>query len=72
MKFRVTRDLDYIMGHLRYGHLEGIVEANSEDELKEMMEQKHFDYTLNVVVDSYRIEDWEASGNYEWEEISDD
>ena len=22
-KFKVTQDLDYIVGHLRYGHLEG-------------------------------------------------
>ena len=25
-KFKVTQDLDYISGHLRYGHFEGIIE----------------------------------------------
>lgn len=32
-KFRVTQDLDYVMGHLRYGHLEGEFEAESKEEL---------------------------------------
>ena len=38
MKFRVTQDLDYVNGFLRYGHKEGIVEVESEDELKEMID----------------------------------
>ena len=27
MKFKFKKELDYVVGHLRYGHIEGIVEA---------------------------------------------
>ena len=69
MKFRVTQDLDYVKGYLR-GHKEGIVEAESEDELKEMVETGEiFDY-MDVEVDDYSIEDYDDGGNkIEWEQI---
>lgn len=57
MKFRVTRDTDYVMGHLRYGHAEGIVEVESEEELRKLIESDAiYDY-LDLVVDSYSVED---------------
>lgn len=28
-KFRVTQYADYVVGHLRYGHREAIIEADS-------------------------------------------
>lgn len=34
-KFKVFQDADYVQGHLRYGHREGIIEADSEEEAKE-------------------------------------
>lgn len=70
MKFRVTQNLDYVMGHLRYGHKEGIVEVNSEDELKEMIDTGEiFDY-MNIKVDDYSIDDYDDGGNKVfWKEI---
>lgn len=69
-KFRVTQDLDYVVGHLRYGHKEGIVEVESEDELKEMIDSGEiFDY-MDVEVDDYSVEDYDDGGNkVEWEQI---
>ena len=57
MKFRVTRDCDYVMGHLRYGHQEGIVEVESEEELRKLIENEDiYDY-LDLIIDSYSVED---------------
>lgn len=68
-KFLVTADLDYVAGYLRYGHLEGIVKAESEEALKEMMKKKNFVRYLDVVVDDYRIDDYGDIGEYEYEEV---
>ena len=32
MKFQVEADVEYLMGHLRYGHYSTTVEANSQEE----------------------------------------
>lgn len=38
-KFKVFQDADYVQGHLRYGHREGIIEADSkEDALNKLKE----------------------------------
>lgn len=58
-KFLVTADLDYIDGHL-----EGIVEAESREALKEMMKKENFTKYLDVVVDDYG-----KIGEYEYEEV---
>lgn len=39
-KFRVSQDADYIMGHLRYGHREGIIEADSLEDAKKKLSRK--------------------------------
>ena len=71
MKFRVTQNLDYVKGYLRYGHKEGFVEVESEDELKEMIDSgKIFNY-MSVEVDDYSIDDYDDGGNkVEWEQIN--
>lgn len=61
-KFKVTQDLDYIVGHLRYGHLEGIIEAESAREAQEMVEDDPLGY-LSLVIDDYRIDDWDDGNN---------
>ena len=63
-KFLVTAALGYVTGYLRYGHLEGIVEAESEEALKEMMKKENFTKYLDVVVDDYG-----EIGEYEYEEV---
>ena len=38
-KFMVTQECDYVTGYLRYGHFEGIIEANSLEEAKKIIEE---------------------------------
>lgn len=69
MKFRVTADLDWVSGHLRYGHLEGIVEAESEEALKVLMQSPGFKYALDLVVDDYEVDGYGDVGDYQYEAI---
>jgi len=56
-KFFVTQDADYAMGHLRYGHREGVIEADSkEDALNKLENEGYTDY-LDFVLDDYEVED---------------
>lgn len=71
-RFRVTRDLDYVMGHLRYGHLEGEFEAESKEELMEKLKSGDLDAALELVVDDYSVDDYVDAGDYEIEEISEE
>lgn len=70
-KFKVTQDCDYVTGHLRYGHFEGIIEANSLEEAKKIMEEKGSRDYLELVVDDYSVDDYDVGDNqYEFEEVS--
>ena len=70
MKFRVTQDLDYITGHLRYGHKEGVVEVESEEELKELINTGDISDYMSIEVDDYEVEDYDDGGNgYEYERV---
>ena len=71
LKFRVTADVGYVSGHLRYGHLEGVVEAESENKLKKMMKSPGFDDLLDLVVDDYRVDDYGDVGEYEVVKVDD-
>lgn len=69
MKFRVTQEANYVMGHLRYGHREGIIEADSKEDALKLIEGQEDDY-LDLVVDDYEIEDADFENNpFEIEEI---
>lgn len=75
-KFLVTADLDYVAGYFRHGHLEGIVKAESEEALKEMMKKENFTKYLDVVIDDYsiNINDYGINdrcdiGEYEYKEV---
>lgn len=72
-KFRVSQEADYITGHLRYGHREGIIEADSLEDAKKKVEEQGYDDCLDLVVDDYRVEDVEYGDNeFEYEEIKED
>lgn len=57
MKFAVTRDTDYVMGYLKYGHLEGVVEVESEAELRKLIDNGKIRDYLDLVIDEYEVED---------------
>ena len=65
---------DYVMGHLRYGHYEGLINLNDE-EFKEFIENptkflSNGDFDLNFVVDDYRIEDIGEICDVEYNDLS--
>ena len=70
MKFMVTADLDWIMGYLKYGHMEGVVEAASREELNDLIRTGDIVNFLNIVVDNYRIEDFETPTEFNVTEVS--
>ena len=53
-KFKVTIPCEYIQGHLRYGHAEGIIEAKNIESITNLG-----DLDLDIVVDDYEIDDYE-------------
>jgi len=61
MKFKVSQDCDYVMGHLRYGHLECEVEANSEEMALEMVENGEYD--MELVIDDYSVDNYNVGNN---------
>lgn len=71
-RFRVTQDLGYVMGYLRYGHLEGEFEAESKEELMEKLKSGKLRYALELIVDDYSVDDYGDAGDYEIEEIAEE
>lgn len=71
-KFKVIQDADYAIGHLRYGHREGIIEADSkEDALDKLKNHEYTDY-LDFVVDDYELDDVDYGNNpFEIEEVEE-
>lgn len=61
-EFLVSQDCDYVVGHLRYGHLQGIVEAESLEEAKAMFSDRDTSM-LDFVADDYEIEDYSVGDN---------
>lgn len=67
VKIKLFMNYDYIRGHLRYGHKEGIVELTDEEYAKfkenpkAFIEDTDIDDELNFVLDDYEIDD---VGNY--------
>lgn len=62
MKYRVIGNVEYVIGHLRYGHYEGVLDL-TEEEVRKLQENPHLlideDYidNLDFEVDDYDIED---------------
>ena len=72
-EFRVTQDANYVKGYLRYGHREGIIEAESkEDALDKLRNDSYTDY-LDFVLDDYSLEDADYDDQpFEIEEIEEE
>ena len=77
MKVKFNIPLDYVMGHLRYGHKEGILEL-TEEEFKRLkkdpmnfIDEEDILSNLELIVDDYRIEDWGSPLEVNYEVIND-
>lgn len=71
-KFKVSQEADYITGHLRYGHREGVIEANSKEDALDKLKNKGYTYYLDLKVDDYEVEDVDYGDNkFEIEEMED-
>ena len=58
-KFKINIPLDYVQGHLRNGHGEILVEAESEEEIREKIKNKEIDlYDFGLIVDDYEVDDY--------------
>ena len=73
-KVQINALTDYVMGYLRYGHYDGLINLNDE-EFKEFeknpinfLNKNNFD--LNFVVDDYRIEDMGEICDVEYNDLS--
>ena len=62
-RFFVTQETDYVMGHLRYGHREGYIEADSIDDARRKVEEEGYAECLDLVVDDYSVEDVDYGDN---------
>ena len=70
-KIKVRQKADYAMGHLRYGHREGYIEADSIEDAREKLKNGHTDY-LDFVLDDYEVEEVEYGDNeFEIEEVEE-
>lgn len=69
-KIKLTRQLDYVVGHLRNGHLELFVDENEWNSMSDEDKRDFFGDNVEVVVDGYEIEDYGWSDNSEIEEKS--
>ena len=65
-EYKVTIPVDYVQGHLRYGHLEGIVEVENEEELKKLIESKDIAEYLDIEIDDYSVDSY---GDVQYEDL---
>lgn len=71
-KFKVTQETDYVTGHIRNAHREGIIEADSIEDARDKLENQGYDEVLALVVDEYEVDDVEYGGNaFEIEEVEE-
>lgn len=66
-KLQLTKQLDYVNGHLRYGHKELIIDLQEEidkyNQLSPLEKQEYFDNNSKIVIDGYCLNDY-GENNY--------
>lgn len=71
-KFRIKQS-GGLIGYLRFGHREIVIEAPTAEEALEEAKSGDWDDEFEIVLDSYRIEDTDFSGYpFEVEEVETD
>lgn len=56
-KIKVTGILDYVMGNLRHGHMELIIEGDEWEALNKDEQIERLKYDSKFVLDDYNLED---------------
>ncbi len=71
-KFKVSQKVDYVTGHIRRAHREGIIEADSAEDAQDKLENQGYDEDLTLVVDGYEVDDVEYGDNeFDLEEVEE-
>ena len=75
VKFNIP--LEYVAGHLRYGHKEGVLELTAE-EFKRLQEnpkkfiyEEEILYDLDLIIDDYCVDEYGGIDDVEYEVIED-
>ena len=63
MRFFVNQDCDYVIGHLRYGHLEGEVNVESEEELQKLIDSGEIRDYMELEIDDFSVDSYEIGNN---------
>lgn len=70
-KFLVTQECDYVQGHLRYGHKECYIYADSLEDAKKKFKDEGYEDDMELIVDDYCVEDYDCYDNpYEFTEVA--
>ena len=71
-KILIDAPLEYVAGHLRYGHLEGVIEISDEEfeKFKEnpidfLYDNEYID-ELDLLIDDWRVDDRGPIDRVEW------
>lgn len=71
-KFKVRQEAGYAIGHLRYGHREGVIEADSKEDVLNKLKNEGYTDDLDFVLDDYEIDGVDYGDNeFEIEEMEE-
>lgn len=74
-KILIDAPLEYVAGHLRYGHLEGVIEVPDEEfeKFKENPDKAFYDLDLtdflDLLIDDFSIDDIGSIDEVNWKEV---
>ena len=75
VKFNIP--LEYVAGHLRYGHKEGVLELTAEEferlqeNPKKFIYEEEILYDLDLIIDDYCVDEYGGIDDVEYEVIED-
>lgn len=63
IKLKITQDLDYVEGHLRYGHMKLEIDKEEWDKMTKVEQEEYFEDNAEVIIDDYEIDDYDKGQN---------
>lgn len=73
-KILIDASLEYVIGHLRYGHLEGVIEVPDEEFEKfkenpiDFLNDNEYTDELDLLIDDWRVDDRGPIDYVNWSE----